>query len=287
MQQNSPVAFLDSGIGGLTVVLEFLKLLQREDILYFADEANMPYGNKSCEDILSYSLRAISFLRKFKPKLIVIACGTIGSVLGIKKTEIVDPCCPILRVIEPSCSAAAEITKNKRIGILATNATINTHSYRDALLKIQPNLKIFEKDCPNLASIIEKKIVAGGPGKKYIYGNDKICLDAQDIDLINGYLTFFDDKNIDVLILGCTHYPMVKDCISNILNKNVFILDVSKETAKEAFRILNKKDLILEKNRTGSFKAYTTGDEKDFYEKAKKILAEKKFSSFSIRNVRF
>ena len=287
MRQSDPVAFLDSGIGGLTVVKEFFKLSPWENILYIADEANMPYGNKPNEEILNCSLKVFSFLNKFSPKLIVVACGTIGSVLGIGKTELSGLCCPILRVIEPSCSAAAKITKNKRIGILATKATVNTHSYREALIKIQPNLKIFEKDCPNLASIIEEKIVDGGLETKSIYSNNKICLNAHNIDLINGYLAFFDDKNIDVLILGCTHYPLVKDYISNILNKNISILDVSKETAEEAFCILNKKNLILEKGKSGNFEAYTTGCEKNFYEKAKKILTEEDFGSFSVKKLSF
>lgn len=318
MLQNRPVAFFDSGIGGLTAVSSFLELLPEEDILYFADEASMPYGNKSFEEILENLLWGISFLKEFDPKLLVVACGTASSVLSLEEIEIEKTIsCPVLKVINPACGAANKITRNKRVGVIATKATIETHSYRDALLNMNPCLEVFEKDCPELASIIERKLATGlalgdinykikgfkkgslnirnskfgtnslkGENIKLLDGGQPLFFDDEDKSTINDYLTFFKDKNIDVLILGCTHYPLVKDYISNILKEKVSIVSASKEVAKEAFNVLFKENLVLERGKPGTFTAYTTGTEETFYKKAKIILREKSFKSFAVKNVK-
>ena len=317
MLQNRPVAFFDSGIGGLTAVSDFLDLLPGEDILYFADEASMPYGNKSFEEILENLLWGISFLKEFDPKLLVVACGTASSVLSLEETEIEKTIyCPVLKVINPACGAANKITRNKRVGVIATKATIETHSYRDALLNMNPCLEVFEKDCPELASIIEGKLATGLTlydinykikgftkgflniknsefGTNFLEGENiqlldekqPLFFDDKNKSTVNDYLTFFKDKNIDVLILGCTHYPLIKDYIFNILKEKVSIVSASKEVAKEASDILIREKFALKRGESGNFTAYTTGKEETFYKKAKIILREKSFKSFAVKNI--
>ena len=318
MLQNRPVAFFDSGIGGLTAVSDFLDLLPGEDILYFADEANMPYGNKSFEEVLENLLWGISFLKNFDPKLIVIACGTASSILNLEGLKIEESTsCPVLKAITPACGAANKITKNKRVGLIATKATIETHSYRDILLDINPCLEIFEKDCPELASIIERKFTTDlvlddinyksvdftkeflnlknskPDTSSFKYKNihlldekPPIFFDDKDKDTINDYLTFFKDKDIDVLILGCTHYPLAESYISDFFGKNVSIVSASKEIAKEAFSILNEENFHLKRGKAATFTACTTGNEEIFYKKAKTILRKKSFRSFAVKNVK-
>ena len=218
------IGVFDSGIGGLTFVKKLFNLISNIEIIYFADTLHMPYGNKSREYIINRAKIIIDFLKSKNSELIISACGTVSSVLpdlqNYKNYE------NIIGVVEPSCLKAAKITKNNNIGIIATELSIKERYYEKILLKINKNFKIYPKSCPKLAEIIEN------------HNND---LSNQDFDYIKSCISFFNEKNIDTLILGCTHYPIIKRIILQILS-DINIVDSSIETAKFVSKILSKKN---------------------------------------------
>ncbi len=330
------VAFFDSGVGGLTAVAEFAKLTSGVDVVYFADTFNMPYGNKSAKDIERLAISGLSFLSSFNPDLIVVACGTVSSVLNYNKkdlSQIINA--PIIFVIEPSCTAVYDFSKNKRIGVMATSATVNTASYTKALLKINPAIKVFEEPCPELALLIENNLLnydacASSRVDSCFSNNKKIpptsaecnksalktkmnmkalecdkdtvkfsftnkslkrfynngSLDffdrPKDVQLIKKYLNFFCDKGIDVLILGCTHYPVIQDYVANFFEGKVKVVNSSREVAKSATRALAAMNLVKASHDRGNLTIYVSGDGDSFYKKAKSILYTDNFKDIKI-----
>ncbi len=225
-EAGRPIGVFDSGIGGLTVVKELNRLLPNERIIYFGDTARVPYGNKSKETVIDYSLQIAYFLMKKKIKMLVVACNTASSVsLPTLKRHLH---IPVLGVIEPGSKAAIENTKNQNIGVIGTLGTINSNSYKKALKKINSRVKITQLPCPLFVQLAED-----GWNKNHI---------AQAVS--DEYLKNFKGRNIDAMILGCTHYPMLKEVIQNSVGKRVRLIDSGVETAKEAKRILGKKGLL-------------------------------------------
>lgn len=277
---SAPVAFFDSGVGGLTAVSSFLEKLPSENIVYFADTANLPYGNKSSDEIFEFVSKAVDFFRKFLPKLIVIACGTASSVV-LKKY--VDLKClswdvPILDVVLPAaCSDSVKLTRNKKIGVIGTKKTIELGVYREKLKKIDPDLDVFCKSCPELASIIERDICGTA-------GNDNIFSDSIKA-VLKDYLSPFDDKNIDTLILGCTHYALVKNCISEYLGPDITLLDIGHSVSVKAIDFLIKNGLVNNSSKTANFKAFVTKSGEDFCFKAEHILKKCKFHYFNVDKI--
>ena len=275
---SAPVAFFDSGIGGLTAVSSFLEKLPNENIVYFADTANMPYGNKSSDEIFEFVSKAIDFFRKFLPKLIVIACGTASSVV-LKKyvdLECLSGNIPILDVVLPACFDSVKLTRNKKIGVIGTKKTVELGVYYDKLKEIDPDLDVFCKSCPELASIIERAICSTN-------GNDSIC--GNDIKAaLSKYLSPFGDKNIDTLILGCTHYALVKNSISEYW-PDITLLDIGHSASIKAVDFLINNKLINTINKSSNFTAFLTKEDKNFFFKANKILGKYKFSDFNVNTV--
>lgn len=276
---SAPVAFFDSGIGGLAAVSSFLEKLPNENIVYFADTANMPYGNKSSDEIFEFVSKAIDFFRKFLPKLIVIACGTASSVV-LKKyvdLECLSGNIPILDVVLPACFDSVKLTRNKKIGVIGTKKTIELGVYREKLKKIDPDLDVFCRSCPELASIIERDIYST-TGNNNVFSNSIKAV-------LKDYLSPFDDKNIDTLILGCTHYALVKNCISKYLGPDITLLDIGHSASIKAVDFLIKNKLINTINKSSNFTAFLTKEDKNFFFKANKILGKYKFSDFNVNTV--
>ncbi|MGH2575717.1 MAG: glutamate racemase [Ignavibacteria bacterium] len=225
-ESSKPIGVFDSGIGGLTVVRELNRLLPNEKIIYFGDTGRVPYGNKSKETVIHYSLQIAYFLMRKKIKMLVAACNTVSSVSlpTLKRHFHI----PIIGVIEPGAKSAVENSGNKKIGVIGTIGTISSNAYKKALKKIMPGLKVHQKACSLFVHLAEDG-----------WNKNKI---AQDIS--NEYLQSFSEHNIDTLILGCTHYPLLKDVIQNSVGIKVKLIDSGRETAKEVKRILEKKSLV-------------------------------------------
>lgn len=228
-----PIGVFDSGIGGLTVVKELTRLLPNEKIVYFGDTARVPYGNKSRETIIHYSLQIAYFLMKKKIKMLVVACNSASSVSlpTLKRHFHI----PIIGVIDPGAKAAISNSINKKIGVIGTLGTVTSNSYKKALKKIERKVNVYQQPCSLFVPLAEDG-----------WNDTKIAQEISD-----EYIKKIAGRNIDTLILGCTHYPILKGVIQKSVGKKVELIDSGKETAKEVKRILEKRNLLNNNKVTG------------------------------------
>jgi glutamate racemase len=239
-EAGKAIGVFDSGIGGLTVVHELLDRLPNEDIIYFGDTARLPYGTKSPETVLRFSRENLNFLKRRKVKLIVIACNTASSIAlpGLQKEEDI----PVIGVLQPGVRAAAKATRRKRIGVIGTTATIRSSAYEKALREIDPGIEIWSRACPLFVPLVEE----GWLDDEITYLTARRYLDT---------LTEF---GADTLVLGCTHYPLLKGVISRVAGDRVVLVDSAQETAIEVERILGERTLRSDSEREGSFSVYVS-----------------------------
>ena len=225
-ESSRPIGVFDSGIGGLTVVKELSRLLPNEKIIYFGDTARVPYGNKSKETIIHYSLQIAYFLLKKKIKMLVVACNSASSVSlpTLKRHFHI----PVIGVIEPGAKSAITSSTKNNIGVIGTLGTVSSLSYKKALNKINRKVKVHQQACPLFVPLAEDG-----------WNNTKIAQEISD-----EYLKGLSKKGIDSLILGCTHYPLLKNVIQTSVGKKVKLIDSGVETAKEVKRILEKRNLL-------------------------------------------
>ncbi len=214
------IGVFDSGIGGLTVVREIRRVLKNIDIIYFGDTARLPYGNKSKSMIIQASRRIVEFLMDKGAGLIVIACHSASSnALPVLEKEFK---IPIIGVIKPSVEDAIAVTKNRKVGVIGTVATIESKSYFNELKKRK--IEVYQKSCPLFVPLVEEGLTDG-------FITEEIA---------KRYLNPLKKKGIDTLILGCTHYPLLKDVISKIM-KNVYLIDPAKSVAEEVKKMIDDK----------------------------------------------
>ena len=252
-----PIGIFDSGVGGLTVVKEMLKKLPNEDIIYFGDTARVPYGNKSNKTIIRFSIENSLFLLGFDVKMIVAACNTSSStsLKVLKKNFKV----PIVGVIQPGVRGAARCTKNRRIGIIGTRTTIASRSYEKQLKKLIPKAKIFTQACPLFVPLAEEGWINNG-----VAG-----------DVAKAYLRPLKKNKIDTLILGCTHYPIMKNKIKKIVGKEVRLVDSAKQLAEEIKDILDVRNMAAGRKSQGSLKFYVSDEPEKFAQLGEKFLGRK------------
>jgi len=234
MGDTRPIGVFDSGIGGLTVVHELLKQLPHENIVYFGDTARVPYGSKSPDVVKKYGLQDILFLLGQNVKVVIAACHTVSSVALDELNKVFH--LPILGVVEPGVAAAAEATKNKRVGIIGTRGTVGSGTYEKKLAEKDPAITVFPQACPLFVPLAEEGWL-----------DNQV---AEDVARI--YLEPVRRNNIDTLILGCTHYPLLKDVIRKVLGPDVTIIDSAEETAKlvaKRLRILKMEHNGIEKTK--------------------------------------
>jgi len=246
--KNKPIGIFDSGVGGLTVVNHLLEVLPNENFIFFADSANIPYGNKDKKLLKQLVIDDISFISKFDIKAIVVACNTADSIIdkNIKDFAKVD----IIRPIKSTAKLAVKETKNKKIGIMATEATCLSESYIKAIKKIDETIEVYQQPCPLLASYIEDQ---------NCFNNEELML-----DLLKQYLSPLLEKEVDTIILGCTHYPLVLKYLTSIAGYINFVSS-SLATVLEVKKLLKEKELLSDKVYLREF--FTSGDTKEFKEK--------------------
>lgn len=228
MSSSEAIGVFDSGLGGLSAVKEFLHILPNEKIIYFGDTGRVPYGNRSNNTISKYAFQDTRFLLEHKVKLVVAACGTVSSVAGDNLRSQLNV--PYTGVVNPTAFAAAEKTRNGRIGIIGTSATIGSHSYKNRLQKLNPDFEVFELACPLFVPLVE---------------NGFIRPDDQIVRLIiRRYLSELKEQGIDTLILGCTHYPLLSEAIHDYMGDEVTLVDSGYETALYSKKILEENNLL-------------------------------------------
>ncbi len=262
--KEQPVGFLDSGLGGLSVVKEVKKLLPRENIEYFADNQRQPYGEKSQPELIKYTSQIINFLLRKKIKACVMACNTAtaASLKQVKEKYSI----PIIGVIKPAVQNAIKKTSNKRIGVIATEFTIKNEAYPQEIKRIAPEIKVFSNFCPKFVSIVEA-------GKFTVPETYKVARE---------YLKPIKKAQIDTLILGCTHYSFLKKVIFEIMGPEVILIDPATSTSLILKKILNQKGILKEEGK-GEGNYYTTGFPKKIEKTAKIILNS---DSFKIQKVK-
>ncbi|MEA3328728.1 MAG: glutamate racemase [Candidatus Omnitrophota bacterium] len=239
LASNRPIGVFDSGVGGLTVVRQLIKHLPAEDIIYFGDLANLPYGSKSRERIIRLSVAAAKFLTGFKIKLLVTACNSSSSVaLATLKRRFQ---LPIIGVIEPGVAEALKTTVNRQVGVIGTQATIASKAYQIMLRRIDPGVKVLARSCPLFVPIVENKT------------DEKISL-----DIVRNCLKPLKNRQIDTLILGCTHYPVLKKAITRIMGDDVNLIDSGAPVALKAKVLLSETKLLAPQDRAGKIKFYVS-----------------------------
>lgn len=227
----APIGVFDSGVGGLTVAKEIIKHLPKENIVYFGDTARVPYGGKSKDTIIRYSRQICNFLMTKNVKAIVVACNTASAFALDTIAKEVDV--PTIGVVIPGAKTAIDNTKNGKIGIIGTKGTINSGLYNEYIAANSDNVEVTGVACPLFASMVEENMTHD-PVTKI---------------MAERYLKGFEGKDIDSLILGCTHYPLLKDIIGEVVGPNVKLVNPAQETAVELKRLLEANDLNCEEDR--------------------------------------
>ena len=227
----NPIGVFDSGVGGLTVVKELIRQLPHEDIVYFGDTARVPYGIKSKETVIRFSIENILFLLKHKVKFICVACNTVSSFAlpEIKNNFRV----PIVGVITPGAREAVYATRNKRVGVIGTKGTIKSRAYEDEIKQFDPKVKVTAVACPLFVPFVEEGWL-----------NGEVVT-----TVVKQYLKPLKAAGVDTVILGCTHYPLLKGVISEVMGKNVVLIDSAKQVAVEVHKILSNEGLLNEKGK--------------------------------------
>ncbi len=243
---NRPIGIFDSGVGGLTVVKEIVKVLPQEDIVYFGDTARLPYGSKSKETVTRFSAQDVRFLLSKNVKAIVIACNTASSNSLESLRQMFDV--PLFGVVLPGVQEAIAATKNGKIGIIGTAATIRSGAYARLIQEQRPDMQVFSKACPLFVPLAEEGFVQ----------NTIAQLTAKE------YLGELTEKGIDALVLGCTHYPLLKRCIGETVGESVRLVDPARATAMQLKDFLQQKDALHAPTQEGKRSFYCSDDAANF-----------------------
>ena len=244
--KNKAIGVFDSGLGGLTAVRELNRVMPGENIIYFGDTGRVPYGNRSRETIIRYTKEDIEFLIKHDIKLVIAACGTASSVALPYLKDKFD--INIMGVLEPACEAAVKTTKNGKIGVIGTAGTIKSGKYEEIIKSISPDVQVFSTPCPMFVPLVENGYA----------DSEAARLIAKD------YLTSLKKEKVDTLILGCTHYPLLKGVISDIMGKEVTLLSPGELTAISAKEYLEEKGLLTDEVKDGKNEFYVSDSVANF-----------------------
>ena len=231
MLSNLPIGVFDSGVGGLTVLNAIKDLLPNEDLIYLGDTARVPYGTKSSASVMRYAEQAAAALISREVKLLVIACNT-ASAVAVEHLQKLNPEIAVVGVVEPGADASCAATRNNHIGVIATEGTVNNQAYQSAILKRNPNASVVAQACSLFVALAEE----GWHEGELVESIVEECLKPL---LESDYQT-----KMDTLVLGCTHFPVLKESIGNIVGDNVELVDSAETTAKVVKHYLTEKELL-------------------------------------------
>ncbi len=254
MADNRPIGVFDSGLGGLTVLKELQKVLPFEDIVYFGDTGRVPYGSRSNETIIHYAKQDENFLLSKNVKYIVAACGTVSAVAACTANELP---VPFVGVVENSVLDAVASTKNNKIGVIATAATINNGAHKKLIKEKLPNAQVTTVSCPLFVPLVEEG---------WVSANDEVVLGT-----VKRYLEPIVLAGVDTLILGCTHYPVLEDAIKKVVGEKVTLINMGCATAKAVRAQLLKLEMLKETNSPSKTEFYVS-DLTDSFSKIANVL---------------
>ena len=250
LRKDAPIGVFDSGVGGLTVVREIMRQIPNEKIIYFGDTARVSYGSKSKDTVTRFSEQIVRFLRTFQVKTIVVACNT-ASAYALDELE-EDADIPVMGVLKPGAKAAVEATRNGRVGVIGTEATIGSGMYSKYIKELSKNVTIYGKACPLFVPLIE----------------EGLWEDPVTDEIAGRYLAELIDIDIDTLILGCTHYPLIRSTLGRLVGGRVSLVNPAYETAREL------KDMLLEMDMLNDEEPKLGSNRYQFYvsDKAEKFV---------------
>lgn len=251
---EAPIGVFDSGVGGLTVVREIMRQLPSENVIYFGDTARVPYGSKSKQTVLKFSKQIVRFLMTKNVKAIVFACNT-ASALALEDMR-KDITIPVIGVVRPGAKMATEMSVTKSVGIIGTDATIKSGIYTDYIRQLDPDITVVGRACPLFVPLVEEGLL-----------EDRIT-----DDMVDRYLSELKPYNVDSLVLGCTHYPLLMNPIKRYMGNNVTLINPAYETAKELKNILKSNNLLNEKKINPSYDFYVSDGVDKFKAFADRVL---------------
>ncbi len=249
-----PIGVFDSGIGGLTVVAALQELLPAEQIFYIGDTARVPYGGKSRRTIERYSVEIAGLLLAEQAKLIVVACNTASALAVPRLKQLFN--LPVQGVIDPGAAAAVRSTRNLRIGVIGTRATIGSRAYEQAIHDLAPEARVFAEPCPLLVPLIEEGLFE----------------DPITDQVLHRYLDPLLDEGIDTLVLGCTHYPLLREAIGRVTGEVVTLVDSAQNCASAVEEILKKQALAAPPRQLGNLQVALTDATEGFLRVAEEAL---------------
>jgi glutamate racemase len=251
---SRPIGVFDSGMGGLTVLHECLVTMPHEDFVYLGDGARLPYGPRPLDEVRRFSLEIAGYLEAQGVKLILVACNSATSAALPELQERISV--PVVGVITPEAHAAVQVTRNRRIGLMATEATVKAGRYADLVHTLDAGTSFFPVACPLLVPLIE--------------GEDPFG--AETTSAVREYAQPLKDAEVDTVILGCTHYPLIRPIFQRVFGRDVKLVFSAEETAREVAETLGRKGIENDAAREGSFRFLTTGDIGRFRELGQRFL---------------
>lgn len=255
MPDNRPIGVFDSGLGGLTVVKELKKLLKNESIVYFGDTGRVPYGTRSAETIIRYAREDEAFLLKQGVKMIIAACGTVSSVAGCTANDLP---VPYFEMVTPAALGAVRETANKKIGVIGTPATVKSGAHARKILEQLPDAEIAAVGCPLFVPLVEEGWISP--------------TDSVTVQTAERYLKPLKNANVDTLIMGCTHYPVLEPIIKNYMGPNVKLINMGTYTAMAVEQFLNEHDMAAV--AAPEYHYYVSDRAESFSDIAKTLLNE-------------
>ncbi|MGM0835987.1 MAG: glutamate racemase [Bacillota bacterium] len=252
-----PIGVIDSGVGGLTVAKEIMRQLPKERIIYLGDTARCPYGPRPAEEVRRYTWEMTRFLLLHDIKMLVIACNTATAVVLEEIREQLD--IPVIGVVDPGARTALKVTSNNHVGVIGTVGTVNSGAYENALKSINNDVSVDSLACPNFVPLVESGEFEGEAA----------------IGIVRETLIPFQGMGMDTLILGCTHYPLLRPTIQEVMGPDVQLICSGDETAREVSTILNFKKLLNRTNSNEEHVFYTTGSQELFEKIASKLFEQK------------
>ena len=256
MADSRPIGVFDSGLGGLTVAKELKRYMPSEDIVYFGDTGRVPYGTRSRDTIRRYAREDEEFLLKQDVKLIIAACGTVSSVAADISEQLP---IPFFEVVSHAAADAVKSTKNGKIGIIGTAATVKSGKHKEQILKLMPNAQVTAQSCSLFVPLVEEGW----------YSADDIVV----TETVRRYLEPIIEAGCDTLILGCTHYPVLQDAIAKVLGKDVTLINAGVSTAKAVLSFLKERNM-LSTTCKGNIKFYVSDKVDSFRKQASYLLGE-------------
>lgn len=253
---NRPIGVFDSGLGGLTVLKAMMKHMPNESMVYFGDSGRAPYGTKSKETVIKYTFQDMRFLLNQDIKMVVIACNTISAASYELVRQNFD--IPVIEVIQPGAIAATKVTQNKKVGIIGTSATVASEAYERAVKNADNNIKVFQKACPLFVPLVEE-------------GSDWWDCDITR-QVAERYLNQLALENIDTLVLGCTHYPLLQNVLSSVMGSEVSLVNSAEEVAKAVLNTINEKDMTRDGKVAPVYRYYTSDSVEKFEPLCSSIL---------------